>query len=191
MRKLGRLHERNKRYSRVGEQDLYENIEQQPSPILPEEMQTDEFQNIPQQLPQMQMDDFQPGIQQFQQRKLVVKDEYGETKSPVKLAVEIEKHPTPKGVLELKIGGRPIDLHQIEDYMVWKINPYNMKTLMRYHNAKTMEEIKSYSRRRSGGGMPFRTIMLIMLMVGMAVVGLIMVMFMPQIMQFFRGFGGF
>jgi len=188
---LGRLHERNKRYSRVGEENLYENIEQQPPNIFEEETQTDEFQHIPQQFPQTQMSDFQPEIQQFRHRNPVIKDDYGETKSPVKLAVEIEKHPTPKGVLELKIGGRPIDLHQIEDYMVWKINPYNMKTLMRYHNAKTMEEIKSYSRRRSGGGMPLRTIMLIMLMIGMAVIGLIIVMFMPQIMQFFRGFGGF
>jgi len=32
--------------------------------------------------------------------------------------------------------------------------------------------------------------MLIMLLIGMSVVGLIMVMFLPQIMQFFRGFGG-
>ena len=177
MRKLGRLHERNKRYSRVGEENSYEDADQQQPPhIFTEEDQIDDFQQIP---------------QQFLQRKITAKDEYGETKSPVKLAVEIEKKPTPKGVLELKIGGRPIDLHQMEDYMVWKINPYNMKTLMRYHNAKTMEEIKSYSRRRSGGGMPLRTIMLIMLLIGMSVVGLIMVMFMPQIMQFFRGFGSF
>lgn len=177
MRKLGRLHERNKRYSRVGEENPYEDAVQPPPHIFTGEAQTDDFQQIPQQIMPYQ--------------KITVKDEYGETKSPVKLAIEIEKKPTPKGVLELKIGGRPIDLHQIEDYMVWKINPYNMKTLMRYHNAKTMEEIKSYSRRRSGGGMPLRTIMLIMLLIGMSVVGLIMVMFMPQIMQFFRGFGSF
>ena len=176
MRKLGRLHERNKRYSRVGEENSYENVDQQPPHIFAEEAQTDEFQQFP---------------QQFPQQKITVKDDYGETKSPVKLAIEIEKKPTPKGVLELKIGGRPIDLHQIEDYMVWKINPYNMKTLMRYHNAKTMEEIKSYSRRRSGGGMPLRTIMLILLLVGVSVAGFVMLMFMPQIMQFFKGFGSF
>lgn len=187
MRKLGRLHERNKRYSRVGEQDLYEDIDQQPSPILPDEMQMDEAQ----QFLQTQMSKFQPEPRQFPYQKKFIRDDYGDTRSPVKLALEIEKRPTPKGVLEITIGGRPIDLHALEDYMVWKINPYNMKTLMRYHNAKTMEEIKSYSRRRSGGGMPFRTIMLIMLLIGMSVVGLIMVMFMPQIMQFFRGFGGF
>jgi len=181
VRKLGRLHERNKRYSRVGEENSYEDAVQPPPHTFTGEAQTDEFQQIPQQIPQ----------QMIPYQKIIIKDEYGETKSPVKLAIEIEKKPTPKGVLELKIGGRPIDLHQIEDYMVWKINPYNMKTLMRYHNAKTMEEIKSYSRRRSGGGMPLRTIMLIMLMIGMSVVGLIMVMFMPQIMQFFRGFGSF
>ena len=188
VRKLGRLRERNKRYSRAGEKDLYEDIDQQPSP---EETQMDDFSHGPQQFPQTQMRDFQPEPRQFQYQKKFIKDDYGDSRSPVKLASEIEKRPTPKGVLEVTIGGRPIDLHALEDYMVWKINPYNMKTLMRYHNAKTMEEIKSYSRRGSGGGgMPFRTIMLIMLLIGMSVVGIIMVMFMPQIMQFFRGFGG-
>lgn len=186
MRKLGRLHERNKRYSRVGEQPL---------PYIPqEEIQTDytdDQQHEPQQFPPMQMDSFQHEPKQFLSQGSIKKDDYGDSRSSVKLASKIEKNPTSKGVLELKIGGRPIDLHALEDYMVWKINPYNMKTLMRYHNAKTMEEIKSYSRRRSGRGMPLRTIMLIMLLIGLATVGLIMIMFMPQIMQFFRGFGGF
>lgn len=190
---MGRLHERNKRYSKVGEENPYEQLPLTP-PILPEEMQDDDFQPFQpeqQQFPQMQMDNFQPKPQQYQYQKKIIKDDYGDSRSPVKLAIEIEKKPTPKGVLELKIGGRPIDLHALEDYTVWKINPYNMKTLMRYHNAKTMEEVKSYAQRRSGSGMPLRTIMLIMLLVGMAAIGIIMVMYMPQIMQFFRGFGGF
>lgn len=119
--------------------------------------------------------------------------EYGDTRSPVKLATEIENDPTPKGVLEMNIGGRPIDLHQLENYMVWKTSPFVMKTLLRYHNAKTMEEIKSYSSRRvgRGGSLNMKTIGIILLCVAMAVVGLVMIMFMPQIMAFFRGFGGF
>lgn len=119
-------------------------------------------------------------------------DDYGDTRSPVKLATEIERDPTPKGAFEITIGGRPIDLHQLENYMVWKTSPYVIKTLMRYHNAKTMEEIKSYSsRRRSGGNLNLKSLMLILLCVGMAVVGIIMVIYMPQIMAFFKGFGGF
>jgi len=203
---LGRLHERNKRYERAVNQNLYDDTDRQPfssssQPMYTDEIPTEQIDNdqYEQQLSPEQIDNDQYEQQlppqqpqtHFQHKKSIIKKEHGYTRSPVKLASEIEKDPTPKGALEIKIGGRPIDLHSLEDYMVWKINPYNMKTLMRYHNAKTMEEVKSYSRRRSGGGMPLRTIMLVILLAGMAAVGLIMVMFMPQIMQFFRGFGGF
>ena len=93
----------------------------------------------------------------------------------------------------MMIGGRPIDLHQLENYLVWQTSPYVMKTLMRYHNAKTMEEIKSYASRKigRGAGVNAKTIILIILFIGMALVGIIMLLFMPQIMSFFKGFGSF
>ena len=127
-----------------------------------------------------------------EKRAVQQEDDYGDTRSPVKLATEIERDSTPKGAFEIMIGGRPIDLHQLENYMVWKTSPYVIKTLMRYNNAKTLEEVKNYSsRRRGGGSLNLKSLMLILLCVGMAIAGVVMVMFMPQIMAFFKGFGGF
>ncbi len=112
--------------------------------------------------------------------------EYGDTKNPNIIATEIENKPAPKGTVWMNIGGRPIDLHELEDYLVWKTSPFVMKTLMRYHNAKTMEDIKNYSR---GGGtvISSRFVIMLILCIGMAVIGIVMLLFMPQILGFFKG----
>lgn len=104
--------------------------------------------------------------------------------SPLSILDEIKQKPTPKGTFTQRIGGRPVDLHVLEDYIT-KISPFALKTLLRYHNAKTMEEIKSYSQGTKlniNGG----TIILILAAVGMAILGLVMVFFMPDIMNMFK-----
>lgn len=194
---LGRLSERNKKYSAVDVNPSELSDDKYQYEQLPEQSQMNEEHG---QMPQNEeidygaVDYFEPTM--AMDRPLPrqrTEQEYGDTRAPVKLATEIENDPTSKGVLEINVGGRPIDLHQLENYMVWKTSPFVMKTLMRYHNAKTMEEIKSYSSRRigRGGSMNLKTIGIILLCIVMAVAGLIMVMFMPQIMAFFRGFGSF
>ncbi|GAH35216.1 unnamed protein product, partial [marine sediment metagenome] len=45
------------------------------------------------------------------------------SKAPIAILEEIRKHPSPKGTLPVIIGGRPIDLHVLEDYIV-KISPH-------------------------------------------------------------------
>lgn len=107
-----------------------------------------------------------------------------ENKSPLSILDEIKKVRTPKGTFATMIHGIPVDLHALEDYII-RISPYNIKTLMRYHNARTLEEIKGYSRY---GGMKVnsKAILIILLAVGMAVGGIFLIFFMPKILQSFQ-----
>jgi len=105
--------------------------------------------------------------------------------SPLSIIEEIKKDPTPKGECEIVISGVPVDVHALEDYVV-RISPYALKTILRYHHARDVEEMKGYSRR-SSFKMNGKTIILILLAVGMAMLGIIMMVFMPQIMEMFQG----
>jgi len=105
--------------------------------------------------------------------------------SPLAILDEIKKAPSPKGMFPMLIGGRPVDLHAIEDYVV-RISPYNIKTILRYHNARTIEEIKGYGRFGGAMKMNGKTILIILLAIGMAIGGIFFIMFLPQIMQSFQ-----
>lgn len=194
---MGRLTQRNRKYSSLDtnkmqnknyddEKELHDNEYYVPSDIQ-QPIQQHNLDIQSQQIP------YNPPVQ----HPKYIDDEYGESRSPAKLAGEIERDPSPKGSLEVMIGGRPIDLHQLEDYLVWKTSPYVIKTLMRYHNAKTVEEVKGYAlprfglSGRKGGGGGGRTLLLILGLAGVAIVGFLILMFMPQILDFFKGFGGF
>lgn len=112
---------------------------------------------------------------------------FGDTRNPVSIAKNVENHPTPPGICEIMIGGRPIDLHAFEDYLVWKVSPYQLRTLLRYHNARTIEEIKNYSLRpalklKSG------TLVLIVAAILMLIGGLAIFIFMPELTAMFKGF---
>jgi len=128
--------------------------------------------------------------QQRQQRQMELEETnagFGDTRNPVSIAKNVENHPTPPGVCEIIIGGRPIDLHMFEDYLVWKVSPYQLRTLLRYHNARTIEEIKNYSLRptlklKSG------TLMLVIVAILMLVGGLAIFMFMPEITAMLQGY---
>ena len=112
---------------------------------------------------------------------------FGESRDPTAFAKEIEKDQTPPGLGVIRIGGRPIDLHMLEDYMVWKISPYQLRTVLRYRNARVMEEIKNYSSlpvMRIKGS----SILWILLAVGLGIVGFIIVTMMPQLTDFFKSF---
>jgi len=108
--------------------------------------------------------------------------------SPLSILDEIKEKPAPKGVFPVIIGGRPLDLHALEDYVV-KISPFSLKTVLRYHNARTIEEIKGYGRGpnvKLKGGM----IMFILFAVAMAALGIFVIMFMPDLMSSFSSGGG-
>lgn len=105
--------------------------------------------------------------------------------SPLSILEEIKKDSTPKGECETIISGVPVDIHALEDYVV-RISPYALKTILRYHHARDIEEMKGYSKR-SSFKIDGKTIILIAAAIGMAVLGLIVMMFMPQIMEMFQG----
>lgn len=142
------------------------------------------YRNLQQQRMQLQAQKRQQIPQQYDESYEY--NEHGDTKNPNLIAAEIENKPAPKGTMWMNIGGRPIDLHELEDYLVWKTSPFVMKTLMRYHNAKTMEDIKNYSRGRTSG-INSRFFIMLLLCIGVALLGLVMIFFMPQIMEFFKG----
>lgn len=105
--------------------------------------------------------------------------------NPLSILDEIKAQPSSKGTYPMLIGGRPVDLHVLEDYIT-KISPFALKTILRYHNARTIEELKGYSGRGSlklKGG----TIILILVAIGLAVGGIIMLLYMPDIMSYFKG----
>ena len=111
---------------------------------------------------------------------------FGDSRDPTKLAKEIERNPTPHGIGRIMIGGRPIDLHMFEDYMVWKVSPYQLRTVLRYRNARIMEEIKNYSsvpivKLKMGN------IILIIAAAGLGLLGFLIITMMPQITAFFKG----
>ena len=140
--------------------------------------------------------DIQPHMQQHMQpppSNLYYQDRaeeahgFGDTRDSVKIAKEIENNPTPPGVCEVLIGGRPIDLHMFEDYMVWRISPYQMRTVLRYRTGRIMEEIKNYSsspKAKMKGNM----IILIAIAAVFLIIGLMVLMYMPQLTEMFKGF---
>jgi len=109
-----------------------------------------------------------------------------EQKSPLSVLEEIRKYPTPKNTFATVIGGRPVDLHAMEDYLL-KISPYGLKTILRYHNARTIEEIKNYAKLGGGGKLNSKFWILIIFFIGLAVLGVIILLFLPDIMNMLSG----
>jgi len=165
------------------------------------QQQQEQYQQYQQQPPQEYPPEYQ---QQYQQqsptpydahlRKLAEQEALGgsttmDADTPLSLLDEIKEKPAPKGALPVIIGGRPLDLHALEDYVV-KISPFSLKTVLRYHNARTIEEIKGYGKGpnvKLKGGM----IIFILFAVAMAILGIFIIMFMPDLMNSFSGGGGF
>lgn len=65
--------------------------------------------------------------------------------SPIELLDEIKENRSQKGTLPVNIQGEVYDLFDFEDYIL-RISPYNIKTLMRYHSAKTISHLKGYDK---------------------------------------------
>ena len=104
-----------------------------------------------------------------------------EDRTPLALLKEIKKLPSPKGTFPIVIGGRPVDLHAIEEYVV-RTSPFAIKTLMRYDHAKNIEEIKNYAKGpnlKIKSGMLILIIITVFLLIG----GIVMIFYLPDIMK--------
>lgn len=172
---MGRLDKRIKKYSeRAGniQQENMENYEeiQQPEEYY-EEPQEEYYEEPVEQ-------EVRSYVNPYQQPQYV-------EEGPLSILDEIKALPTPKGTYKTMISGVPVDLHALESYIP-KISPYGLKTLMRYHNARTIEEIRGYTRFGSGKKLNMSTIIIIMVMIGMAILGICIIFFLPNIMSMFQ-----
>jgi len=115
-----------------------------------------------------------------------------EKTNPHTLFREVVTNPMPKGVYPMTIMGRPVDFRMLESYLVYKISPKSITTLMRFNHAKTLEEVKGYSKRppmRAGKG--FTIILLLVGAVIMLLLGFFILTNQEAIGGFLKGmFGG-
>ena len=114
--------------------------------------------------------------------------------NPHEKYVDVVAERSPKGKFAMTLVGRPIDVFKLEDYLIFNISPLTNITLMRYNEVKAWEEAQGYGRRgmafkkRKGGGF---LIMMIIIIVIMLSLGIIFLMYGPQIISSMTGmFGG-
>jgi len=111
---------------------------------------------------------------------------FGFTRDAHAMATSIENFPTKEGVLKKTFQGRPIDLHMLEDYLVWKTSPLAIKTILRYGHAKTIEDVRGLlgtsERARGNPKMLMMVVLAIILLIG----GLVFILYGPQMMNMFK-----
>ena len=113
--------------------------------------------------------------------------------NPHEKYVDVVSNRSPKGKLKMTLVGRPIDVFKLEDYLIFNISPLTNITLMRYNEVKAWEDAQGYGRksivkkRKSGSAL----LIMIIIIVIMLVVGIVFLMYGPQIIQSMTGmFGG-
>ena len=114
--------------------------------------------------------------------------------NPHEKFVDVVANRSPKGKFEMTLMGRPVDLFKLENYLVFTVSPKTNTTLMRYNEVKTMEDVQGYGRnaivKRKKGSFGFLIIIIIIVVI-MLVIGVVFLMYGPQIMQSLGGmFGG-
>jgi len=107
--------------------------------------------------------------------------DFGFTKDSHAMATEIENRPTPEGKLRMTFAGRPVDLHMLEDYLVWRTSPLAIKTILRYGHAKTMEDVRGYlGTAERARGNP-KAMVMIVLAVILLIGGIMFLLYGPQL----------
>jgi len=89
---------------------------------------------------------------EYEKNQKLAQEEYNkqqkmaEATNPHQLYTDIVTNPSPPDQYKMRIMGRPIDVNSLEQYLIFKISPRTITTLMRYNDAKSIEEIKGYTR---------------------------------------------
>lgn len=114
--------------------------------------------------------------------------------NPHEKYVDIVANRSPKGKFAMTLVGRPIDLFKLENYLVFTVSPRTNTTLMRYNEVKAMEDVQGYGRnaivKKKKGSYGFLLMMIIIIVI-MLVVGVVFLMYGPQIIKAMGGmFGG-
>jgi len=109
---------------------------------------------------------------------------------PRKLAKEIMNNPSPKKALSMRIGGRPIDLHALEKFVLFKTDQRTTPTILRYNNAYAALDKAAFS-----GGMGLFAGKklnwgLIIILVILAGAGILFLLYGPELMSGMDGMIG-
>gem|GEM_PF-3981476 len=175
--------------------ELYTRGQLKPSPPAPNQapdqlpVQQDAQQQYRSELVR-EYDETQQAARAYEEKEIRARSET----NPHEKYVDVVSERSPKGKFGMTLVGRPIDVFKLEDYLIFNISPLTNITLMRYNEVKAWEEAQGYGRRgmgfkkKKGGGF---LIMMIIIIVIMLVLGIVFLMYGPQILGMMTGmFGG-
>jgi len=139
---MGRLRKRLIDFQRGMVQNQY-NYDDFPPGFVPEEEPYVEEEVVTRSALATQYDKLQRRTSKFYDEEMKVM----EATNPHSLYKEIMNKPTEKKAYRMRLFGRPVDLASLEHYLIFPISPKTVTTLMRYNDARAIEEIKGYSKR--------------------------------------------
>ena len=127
------------------------------------------------------------------QRQAMVEEDFEqraiEQTNPHHLFMDIVAKPLPKGVFQMTLMGRPIDLRKLEKYVVFGMSPKSTVTTLRYNEVKAYEDAQGYGRqgtisrgKKSGIG---KILLIIILCAVALIIGLLMLTKGPELMKMF------
>jgi len=184
---MGRLFDKLSGRKRKDEKQEY--YQQEGGEEYPPEEYYDEYQQpqqpqqpYPQQIDPRLLEEYRRQYEEECERPLERKEK--DARAPLAILDEIKDRPSYNGTFKTKIQGKPVDLHSLENYVL-KISPYVLRTLLRYRTIRTMEEARNVAGRRPVK-MNSKMLILIILAVGMALLGIVMIFFLPDIMNMFK-----
>ncbi len=108
-----------------------------------------------------------------------------ESTAPLVQVDELKKNRSEPGKGEIVIGGVPVDVFSIEN-MVIKVSPSDMKTLLRYDNARVIEYMRNTARPKviALGGTNWNILYVLAIAGG---IGLVVFLFWEDIIGLFSG----
>jgi len=98
---------------------------------------------------------------------------------------DIQDRRVKKGDAEIKVGGRPIDWHDLEDFVL-AVSPYKFVNILKLKEDATRADVMRW-RRDKEPKVNTRILIWIIVAIGVMILGVILLMFMPQIIAMFSG----
>lgn len=116
-----------------------------------------------------------------------------EATNPHHLFMDIVTNPLPKGVFQMTLMGRPVDLRKLEKYVVFGMSPKSTVTTLRYNEVKAYEDAQGYGRQmsisRGKKGSIGKVLLIVVICVVLLMLGLLMLTKGPELLSMF-GLGG-
>lgn len=136
-----------------------------------------------------------PAVHEYDTVQRQAMDEYKkevdaiEKTNPHTLYKDIITNPSTKGKYEMNLIGRPVDVNALENYLIFKISPRTITTLMRYNDSKTFEEVRGYTKRKHVK-FDFKILFTIIMLIIMIVVGVMFFFGSGNVTELFTGMFG-